>query len=216
MAHPLLFTQAMTTPTFGVLALLLTTAPAVTGQTIPGGAPAEEALDLCMAVERAPGEERVALVERGLALAEAAVAADDTDARAHLALFCTLGRQVELHPLGLGSLMSLRRVRREADRALALAPRSVDALTGKGSLLAELPRFLGGDLDEAERLLRRAIALDRSAARAHLALARVLAAREARDEAREAAREAVAAAAARPGSLDETEAEALLGDLARQ
>jgi tetratricopeptide (TPR) repeat protein len=216
MAHLLLPTETMMAPRVGVLAVLLAVAPAAVGQTVPGGAAAEEALDLCLAVERASGEERIALVERGLALAEAAVAADDNDARAHLALFCTLGRQVELHPLGLGSLTSIRRVRREADRALELAPRSVEALTGKGSLLAELPGFLGGDLEEAERLLRRAIALDRGAARAHLALARVLAARDARDEAREAAKQALAAAATRPGSLDGKNAEALLGHLAQR
>jgi Flp pilus assembly protein TadD len=216
MAHPLLPTEIMATRTIGLLAVLLAGASTAVGQTVPGGAPAEEALDLCVAAERASGEERSALVERGLALAEAAVAADDNDARAHLALFCTLGRQVELHPLGLRSLASVRRVRREADRALDLAPRSVEALTGKGILLAELPGFLGGDPGEAEHLLRRAIAIDRTAARAHLALARVLAARDARDEAREAAREGLAAAAAGPGSLDGEKAEALLRTLAQR
>jgi tetratricopeptide (TPR) repeat protein len=200
--------------TIGAIAILALTGAAMAASTLPGSTRGQEALDLCMAAERASGDEKESILARGLTLAEAAVESDDTDAKAHLAVFCTLGRQMQLHALSLGSLVGVRRLRKEIDRALALAPNNPEVLTAKGAFLAELPGFLGGDLDEAEHLLRRAIAADRSFAHAHLSLAQVLAAREARDEARLEVRQALATATARSASFDQEKAQALLVTLA--
>jgi tetratricopeptide (TPR) repeat protein len=196
--------------TIGGIAILALTGVAVAGSTLPGSTRGQEALDLCMAAERASENAKESILARGLALAETAVETDDTDAKAHLAVFCNLGRQMQLQGLNLGSLAGVRRLRKEIDRALALAPNSPDVLTAKGAFLAELPGFLGGDLDEAEHLLRRAIAADRGFAHAHLSLAEVLAAREARDEARVEVQRAMATATAAPAPIVQEKARALL------
>ena len=139
---------------------------------------AAEALFLCRVAELVTVSEAEALLERGLAEAEQAIAADDLDAKAHFALFCNLGRRVQLRPIGLRSLTEMRRARRELDRTLELAPRSVDALAAKGALLLALPWFLGGDREEGERLLRQALEIDPEFAYARVTLARLREARE--------------------------------------
>jgi hypothetical protein len=121
--------------------------------------------------------ERPAVLARGLARAEEAVSADPQDAVAHFAVFCNLGKRLELerHGAGLLAILSdLRRVQGEIDIALALAPDYAAALAAKGEMLVELPRLLGGDPREGERLLRRAVALDPDDPRMRLMLANVL------------------------------------------
>jgi hypothetical protein len=138
--------------------LLLGPMASARSDTLPGSPRGLEALALCrFAAEEPDTSARVALLDRGLALAEAAVASDDADAAAHFAVFCNLGRRLQLHPLSFGSLMSIRRVRREIDRTLALTPDAPGVLTAKGTMLLELPGLLGGDAAEGERLLRRAL-----------------------------------------------------------
>jgi hypothetical protein len=160
-----------------VATLLLVTATAGHTDPLPGSVRAAEALDLCVAAEHAQASEKTDLLERGLALAEEAVAADDTDARAHFAVFCNLGRQLQLQPVGLGSLRAIGRLRKSIDRTLELAPDSVDALAAKGAFLCELPRFLGGDRSAGERFLRRALEIDPVSAFARDTLARLGASR---------------------------------------
>src|SRR5207245_9130990 len=82
------------------------------------------------------------------------------DPKAHLAVFCNLGNDVSLRGLAVTSLFAVRRLRREIDRTLELAPDYADALVGKGEFLGELPRLLGGDAEEGERLLGDALRLD--------------------------------------------------------
>jgi hypothetical protein len=149
----------------------------------PGTPAAHAALDLCHRAQDAPPSERAALFGRALRLAEQAVAEDERDAIAHFAVFCSLGGKMELAGLRVGALLGLRRLRREVDRTLELAPDFSDALAGKGALLLDTPRLLGGDPAEGERLLRRAIALDPGYLRPRLDLVRALAARGARTEA---------------------------------
>ena len=55
-----------------------------------------------------------------------------------------------------------------------LAPDYPAALAAKGEMLVELPRLLGGDPREGERLLRRAVALDPDDPRMRLMLANVV------------------------------------------
>jgi hypothetical protein len=121
--------------------------------------------------------EKPALIARALATAEEAVAADERDALAHFAVFCASGEQARLSGVSLTSLFGARRMRREVDRTLALAPDFADALLGKGALLSELPRLLGGDPAEGERLVRRALAVDPDYFGARMRLARILAGR---------------------------------------
>src|SRR5262249_59714082 len=128
---------------------------------------------------------------RGLTLAEQAVGADDADAKAHFAVFCNLGKEMKLRGVSLGSLTGVQRLRREIDRTLELAPEWPDALLAKGSFLSELPRLLGGDAKEAERLMRAALKLDPDYLEAHLRLARLLADGGRREEARSEAQRAL-------------------------
>src|SRR4030095_6421787 len=83
-----------------------------------------------------------------------------------------------------GLLGELGRVRREIDMTLALAPDYPAALAAKGEMLVELPRLLGGDPQEGERLLRRAVALDPDDPPIRLVPAHVLPVAGERDQAR--------------------------------
>src|SRR5262245_36677033 len=140
--------------------------------TLPGSQRGLEALALChSAAEEPDTSARLSLLDRGLALAEAAVAADDADAAGHFAVFCNLGRRLQLGPLRWGSLMGISRVRRAIDRALALVPDSAQLLTAKGVMLLELPRLRGGDTAEGQQLLRRALEVAPGFADAEEALA---------------------------------------------
>jgi hypothetical protein len=146
------------TTAVAVAVLLLGQGASTRADTLPGSFRALDALALCNAAARQSDDaSRSAFLERGLALAEAAVEADDGDAAGHFAVVCNLGRRLQLHPLGWGSLAAVRRVRHAIDRALELAPRSPQVLTAKGIMLLELPRLLGGDRDEGARLLHRAL-----------------------------------------------------------
>jgi hypothetical protein len=156
-----------------VMMVLLALTAISRAESLPGSRRAEEALALCKAAEQADGAEKAAPLDRGLELAEAAVEADDGDAKAHFAVFCNLGRRLQMQPLSFQSLSAVHRLRNEIDRTLELAPNSVDALTAKGAFLAELPPFLGRDADEAERLLRRALAIDPHAQYARRTLERL-------------------------------------------
>jgi len=179
----------------------------------PGSPRANQALAVCLADAATPAERRANLA-RGLALAEEAVAADERDPKAHFAVFCNLGNDLKLRGVGVQSLFGVRRLRREIDRTLELAPDYPDALVGKGELLCELPRLLGGDAAEGERLLRAALRVDPEFVEAHLGLARALAARGARDEARAEAQRALAAAERVPDPARATAARELLAQLA--
>ena len=123
---------------------------------------AREALVLCQAADGVPLSDRPKILASGLERAEKAVQEAPQDAGAHFAVFCNLGKrlQIEQHRLWLlAGLNELNRARRELDIALELAPDYPAAVAAKGEMLAELPRFLGGDAQEGERLLRRAVGL---------------------------------------------------------
>lgn len=131
---------------------------------------AADAIALCAAADALPLDARLATLARGLTLAERAVALDARSARAHYAIVCNLGKATGLAGVGLGTWRSVRRLQREIDVTLALAPNDPEALAAKGALLVKLPSWLGGDPQEAQRWLRRALAADptNATARAYL------------------------------------------------
>ena len=180
----------------------------------PGSPRANEALALCgRAGETREEKTKHELLAQGLAAAEQAVAADERDPKAHFAVFCNLGKETQMRGVSLRSLAAVRRLRREVDRTLELAPGWPDALVGKGSFLLDLPGFLGGDRDEAERLLHAALRVDPDFIEAHLALGRALDARHAREDARAEARRGLALAERDGNGKKAAEAKELLARL---
>jgi Tetratricopeptide repeat len=149
-----------------------------------GSSAAAESLVTCEQADDLSGDARAQALARGMAGAEDALAANDRDALAHFAAVCNLGKQMEAAGIGLRQFISLRRLRRELDAALDLAPDDADVLATKGALLLNLPRLFGGDAAEAEALLRRALAAEPDNNTARCYLARALTERGAADEAR--------------------------------
>jgi tetratricopeptide (TPR) repeat protein len=167
-------------------ALVLWAAVARGDQPEPRGPATREALALCHEADQVSVAERLAVLARGLDRAEEAVRADPQDAVAHFAVFCNLGKRLEMKRRDGGlfsTLGELRRVQKEIDTTLALAPDYPAALAAKGEMFVELPRLFGGDPQEGERLLRRAVALDPDDPRMRLMLANVLRVAEERDQA---------------------------------
>lgn len=121
---------------------------------------ARHALAICRSVRALPEGQRLARLDEGLALAERAAVDDPNDAVAHFAAFCNRGKRLQIAGIGFRTLGEVRRLRRDIDSTLALAPDWPDALAGKGAMLVALPRIFGGDVVEGEHLLRRALALD--------------------------------------------------------
>jgi tetratricopeptide (TPR) repeat protein len=190
-----------------VLAAVVATTPARAASR------ADEAAALCRQSDTAAETDKRALLEHGLAVAEAAVADDPGDAAAHFAVFCNLGKRMRLDGIGVASLLSLRRLRREIDRTLELDPAHADALVAKAALMYYTPRVLGGDPSQTEPLLRAALAVAPGYVDARLALARVLDARGARDEARATARRALDDARSTANGAVAAEAAHLLASL---
>ena len=167
------------------LALALALAPTTAARAEPAGSvAAKQSLVLCDQVGELPADDKIVALTRGLQLAEDALAADDQDAKAHFALFCNLGRQMQVTGVSFSSWSTYRRLRRELDATLALVPNDPDALAAKGALLLHLPRLLGGDAAEAERLLRRALDVEPGNTAARRYLAEALEERGASDQAR--------------------------------
>ncbi len=137
-------------------------------------------------------EVRLAHFERGLELAQRAVALDDHWADAHFAVFCTLGEKMRLDGELLSSLFGFNTMMTALDRTLELDPDHLDALSCKGTVLIRLPSLFGGDQDQGEELLRRVIqrAPDQ-AVNARLVLARSYADRGSHEQAVSLAREAL-------------------------
>ena len=170
----------------------------------PGTDASRAALAECHAADAASGAARMERLRRGLEQADAAIAADERDALAHFAAFCALGGILKEDGIGLAAPGRMRRLRREVDRTLELAPDFADALAGKGALLCHLPRLLGGDAAAGEQLLRHALEIDPDYLTPRLELVDALRARGASGEAREQATRALAIAE-RKGSREDAD-----------
>ena len=116
---------------------------------------------------------RVGHFEKGQAMGEQAVALDDRSADAHFALFCNLGELMRIDgELSITSVMGFRRMTKELDRTLELAPDHLDALSAKGTFLLRLPFLLGGDREKGEMLLRYVLLKSPQSVNARLSLAK--------------------------------------------
>lgn len=116
---------------------------------------------------------RLAHFEKGQRLGEQAVALDDRSPDAHFSLFCNLGEVMRIDgEMSVASVMGFRRMMRELDRTLELAPDHLDALSARGTFLVRLPVVLGGNPDTGEQLLRHVIAREPQAVNARLSLAK--------------------------------------------
>jgi cytochrome c-type biogenesis protein CcmH/NrfG len=72
----------------------------------------------------------------------------------------------------LSSVLGFRRMMKELDRTLELAPGHLDALSAKGTLLVRLPALLGGDKSHGEEILRQVIRREPNSVNARLSLAK--------------------------------------------
>src|SRR5689334_7449125 len=141
---------------------------AIAGLVLPAhandvsSAKAKEALAVCESADGMPAADkakRIARLDEGTALSQAAIAADEQDARAHLALFCNVGRKLDIAGLSWRVFGDVRRMQKEIDRAQELAPNDADILVAKGELLRRLPGPLGGNKEQGKLLLARAVEL---------------------------------------------------------
>ncbi|MEW6270486.1 MAG: tetratricopeptide repeat protein [Thermodesulfobacteriota bacterium] len=198
-----------------VIVALALSLPGVVPAAEPPGTPAsQEALALCHRAQSAPPDERDELLRESLERADAAVAADDGDALAHFARFCALGEQARRSGASLSSLVKLWSIRDAVDRTLELAPDFPDALLGKGALLSSVPRLLGGDPKEGERLVRRALDMEPDYVGARLFLAEALL-EDGRDaEAKKEAERALASAERKNDPQGVADARRLLASIA--
>ena len=92
--------NAGTTGRYVAAALILCAAVARGGQPEPAGPATSEALALCHEADQVSVAERLAVLARGLDRAEQAVRADPRDAVAHFAVFCNLGKRLEMQRRG--------------------------------------------------------------------------------------------------------------------
>ena len=118
-----------------VIGIAILCAVTVRGEETAPDSIAGEALALCHEADQVTGAERAAVLSRGLDRAEEAVYANPQDAAANFAVFCNLGKQLDMkRRSGIGLLSmhrDLRRAQREIDIALSLAPDSPAAFDSR-------------------------------------------------------------------------------------
>ena len=116
---------------------------------------------------------RLAHFQKGQRLGERAVETDERSPAAHFALFCNLGELLRIDgETSIASVLGLRRVLKELDRTIELAPDHLDALSAKGTFLVRLPTLFGGDRQKGEHILEDVIRRDPTSVNARLSLAK--------------------------------------------
>ncbi len=115
-------------------------------------------------------EEKIAVFEQGRVSAQEAIKLDADNAEAYFLYAANLGNKTKLKGRAYGAL-TLNEILDHVKKALQLDPNHAPALQMMGGLLAELPWFLGGDIDEAQKLLERAIEVDGNYTNARIILA---------------------------------------------
>ena len=151
-----------------------------------------EAMDECQKGRRAKdADRRSAHFDRGRTLAEKAVELDDQSPDAHFALFCSIGERMRAEGEVVFSVFEYGRMMDALDQTLALNPNHLDALSSKGTILIEVPEFLGGDDEKGEVMLRQVIQEEPESINARMVVARQCAERGEHQEAYELSKRAL-------------------------
>ena len=153
---------------------------------------ASQSMEECQKGRRAKdADSRSVYFDRGRALAEKAVALDSQSADAHFALFCSIGERMRANGEVFFSVFEYGRMMDALDQTLALNPDHLDALSSKGTILIEVPEFLGGDDAKGEVMLRQVIKEEPESINARMVVARQCAERGEHHEAYELAKVAL-------------------------
>ena len=151
-----------------------------------------QAMEECQKGRRAKDSDvRSGHFDRGRALAEKAVALDSQSADAHFALFCSIGERMRANGEVLFSVFEYGSMMDALDQTLALNPKHLDALSSKGTILIEVPEFLGGDDAKGEVMLRQVINDEPESINARMVVARQCAERGEHQEAYELSKRAL-------------------------
>ena len=151
-----------------------------------------QAMEECQKGRRAKDPDiRSGHFDRGRALAEKAVALDNQSADAHFALFCSIGERMRANGEVFFSVFEYGSMMEALDQTLALNPKHLDALSSKGTILIEIPGFLGGDDEKGEVMLRQVIKEEPESINARMVVARQCAERGEHQEAYELAKRAL-------------------------
>jgi len=151
-----------------------------------------QAMEECQKGRRAQdAESRGVHFDRGRALAEKAVALDNQSPDAHFALFCSIGERMRSNGEVMFSVFEYGRMMEALDQTLALNPNHLDALSSKGTILIEIPEFLGGDDEKGEVMLRQVIKDEPESINARMVVARQCAERGDHQEAYELSKQAL-------------------------
>ena len=152
----------------------------------------KQAMEECQKGRRAKdAETRSVHFDRGRALAEKAVALDNQSADAQFSLFCNIGERMRANGEVFFSVMDFGKMMDALDQTLALNPNHLDALSSKGTILIEVPEFLGGDDDKGEVMLRQVIKDEPESINARMVVARQCAERGEHQEAYELSKRAL-------------------------
>jgi tetratricopeptide (TPR) repeat protein len=108
--------------------------------------------------------------EKGIALAEAAIATDPNLADAYYALFLNLARKTQRTGI-TAQATSVGRLKELLRKTIELDPGHADAWEAQGEMLMRLPWLLGGSEKKGEEALRRSQELDPKWAKPPLRLA---------------------------------------------
>jgi tetratricopeptide (TPR) repeat protein len=151
-----------------------------------------QAMEECQKGRRAKDPDiRSGHFDRGRALAEKAVALDNQSADAHFALFCSIGERMRANGEVFFSVFEYGSMMDALDQTLALNPKHLDALSSKGTILIEVPGFLGGDDEKGEVMLRQVIKEEPESINARMVVARQCAERGEHQEAYELSKRAL-------------------------
>ncbi len=152
----------------------------------------DQSMEECQKGRRAKSADvRLVHFDRGRTLAEKAVALDNYSADAHFALFCSIGERMRANGEVFFSVFEYGAMMDALDETLRLNPQHLDALSSKGTILIEVPEFLGGDDEKGEAMLRDVMAKEPKAINARMVVARVCAERGEKDEALQLAQRAL-------------------------
>lgn len=142
------------------IATVATAVAAATTTALDRVAEAKRLAEAARAAFRDGDDKRdVASYDRGVELAERAIALDPANAEAHYALFLNLGRKSEESGM-MSRMKNAGRLRKLLERTIELDPRHAHAWEALGEMLLRLPGLMGGSEADGVRALERAADLE--------------------------------------------------------